>query len=64
MSKWLKVVGGTLGMAAGVWLIVTFAWEILYLLKGIVGILLGIIGVVVLFIGITEFRESFKKSTS
>ena len=41
-----------LAVALAVWLIVTFAPQVLLLLEGIVGILAGMVGGILLFLGI------------
>jgi len=57
MKKWLKVVGGAVATAVGIWLIVIFAPRVLVFLEGIVGVAVAIVGVVVLAIGISELKE-------
>ncbi|MCD6083430.1 hypothetical protein J7J59_04900 [Candidatus Aerophobetes bacterium] len=57
MKKWLKVVGGAVATALGIWLIVVFASKVLLFLEGIVGIAVAIVGIVVLAIGISELKE-------
>jgi len=57
MKKWLRLIGGVIGVVAGIWLIVFFAPQVLTLLEGIVGIFVEAIGIIVLFIGISELRD-------
>jgi len=57
MKKWLKVVGGAVATAVGIWLIVIFASKVLLFLEGVVGIAVAIVGIVVLAIGISELKE-------
>jgi hypothetical protein len=57
MKKWLKIVGGAVATAVGIWLIVIFALQVLEFLQGIVGITAAVVGLVVLAIGISELKE-------
>jgi len=57
MKKWLKIIGGGVVLAVGIWLIVIFAPRVLTFLEGIVGIAAGTVGGIVLAIGISEFKE-------
>ncbi|MCD6257371.1 hypothetical protein J7J45_04840 [Candidatus Aerophobetes bacterium] len=57
MKKWLKIVGGAVATAVGIWLIVIFAVQVLRFLQGIVGIAAAGVGIVVLAIGISELKE-------
>jgi hypothetical protein len=57
MKKWLKIVGGVITTAVGIWLIVIFASEVLIFLQGIIGITAIAIGLIVLVIGISELKE-------
>lgn len=57
MKKWLKIVGGAVATAVGIWLIVIFALQVLKFLQGIVGITAAVVGLVVLAIGISELKE-------
>ena len=57
MKKWLKIVGGVVATAVGVWLVVIFASEVLIFLEGIVGIAAAVIGLIILAIGISELKE-------
>ncbi len=57
MKKWLKIVGGVVVTAVGVWLVVIFASEVLIFLEGIVGIAAAVIGLIILAIGISELKE-------
>ena len=57
MKKWLKIVGGVIATAVGIWLIVIFASEVLIFLKGIIGIAAALIGLIILAIGVSELKE-------
>jgi len=57
MKKWLKIIGGGVVLAVGIWLIVIFAPRVLTFLEGIVGIAAGTVGGIVLTIGISELKE-------
>ncbi len=57
MKKWLKIIGGVVATAVGIWLIVIFASEVLIFLVGIVGIAAALIGLIVLAIGVSELKE-------
>lgn len=57
MKKWLKIIGGVVTTAVGVWLVVIFASEVLIFLEGIVGIAAAVIGLIILAIGISELKE-------
>ena len=57
MKKWLKIIGGAVATAVGIWLIVIFASKVLMFLEGIVGITAGVIGLIILAIGISELKE-------
>ncbi len=57
MKKWLKIIGGVVATAVGVWLVVIFASEVLIFLEGIVGIAAAVIGLIILAIGISELKE-------
>jgi len=57
MKKWLKIIGGVVATAVGIWLIVVFASEVLIFLEGIVGIAAAVIGLIVLAIGVSELKE-------
>lgn len=57
MKKWLKVLGGAVATAVGIWLIVIFAIEVLVFLQGVVGIAAAVVGLVILAIGISELKE-------
>ncbi len=57
MKKWLKIVGGAVATAVGVWLVVIFASKVLIFLEGIVGIAAAVIGLIILAIGISELKE-------
>lgn len=57
MKKWLKIVGGVITTAVGIWLIVIFASKVLIFLQGIIGITAIGIGLIVLVIGISELKE-------
>jgi len=57
VKKWLKIVGGVVATAVGVWLVVIFASEVLIFLEGIVGIAAAVIGLIILAIGISELKE-------
>jgi len=57
MKKWLKIVGGAVATAAGIWLIVLFAPQVLVFVEGIVGISVALIGLIILAIGISEIKE-------
>jgi len=57
MKKWLKIVGGAVATAVGIWLIVLFAPEVLVFVEGIVGISVAMIGLIILAIGISEIKE-------
>ncbi|MCD6317854.1 hypothetical protein J7M02_02165 [Candidatus Aerophobetes bacterium] len=57
MKKWLKIVGGVVATAVGIWLIVVFASKVLMFLEGIVGIVVAVVGLVGLAIGISELKE-------
>jgi len=57
MKKWLKIVGGVVATAVGIWLIVVFASKVLIFLEGIVGIVVAVVGLVGLAIGISELKE-------
>ena len=57
MKKWLKIVGGLIAIAVGIWLIVLFAPEVLQLLQGVVGIVAAAVGIVLLVIGVGESKD-------
>jgi len=57
MKRWLKIIGGAVATAVGIWLIVIFALQVLRFLQGIVGIAAAVVGLVVLAIGISELKE-------
>ncbi len=57
MKKWLKIIGGVVVTAVGVWLVVIFASKVLIFLEGIVGIAAAVIGLIILAIGISELKE-------
>jgi hypothetical protein len=57
MKKWLKIVGGAVATAVGIWLVVLFAPKVLVFLEGIVGIAVALIGLIILAIGISEIKE-------
>ncbi len=57
MKKWLKIVGGAVATAVGIWLIVLFAPRVLVFLEGIVGIAVACVGLIILAIGISEIKE-------
>ncbi|MEA1963863.1 MAG: hypothetical protein U9O41_01855 [Candidatus Aerophobetes bacterium] len=57
MKKGLKIVGGAIATAIGIWLIVIFASKVLIFLEGIVGIAVAAVGVIILAIGISELKE-------
>lgn len=57
MKKWLKIVGGVVATAVGIWLIVIFASKVLMFLEGIVGIAAAVVGLIILAIGISELKE-------
>lgn len=57
MKKWLKILGGAVATAVGIWLIVIFAIQVLTFLQGVVGIAAAVVGLVVLAIGISELKE-------
>ena len=57
MKKWLKIIGGVVATAVGVWLVVIFASKVLIFLEGIVGIAEAVIGLIILAIGISELKE-------
>jgi len=57
MKKWLKIVGGAVATAVGIWLVVLFAPKVLVFLEGIVGIAVAIVGLIILAIGISEIKE-------
>ena len=57
MKKWLKIIGGVIATAVGIWLIVIFASEVLIFLKGIIGIAAALIGLIILAIGVSELKE-------
>ena len=57
MKKWLKIIGGAVIVAGGIWLIVIFAPRVLTFLEGIVGIAAGAVGGIILAIGISELKE-------
>ena len=57
MKKWLKIVGGAVATAVGVWLVVIFASKVLIFLEGTVGIAAAVIGLIILAIGISELKE-------
>jgi len=57
VKKWLKIIGGVVATAVGVWLVVIFASEVLIFLEGIVGIAAAVIGLIILAIGISELKE-------
>jgi len=57
VKKWLKIIGGVVVTAVGVWLVVIFASEVLIFLEGIVGIAAAVIGLIILAIGISELKE-------
>ncbi len=57
MKKWLKIIGGAVATAVGIWLIVIFAPWVLVFLKGIVGIVVAAIGLIILAIGVSEVKE-------
>ncbi len=57
MKKWLKIIGGVVATAVGIWLIVVFASEVLIFVEGIVGIAAAVIGLIILAIGVSELKE-------
>lgn len=57
MKKWLKIVGGAVATAVGIWLVVLFAPKVLVFLEGIVGIAVALVGLIILAIGISEIKE-------
>ncbi len=57
MKKWLKILGGAVATAVGIWLIVIFAPMVLTFLEGIVGIAAALVGLIILAIGISELKE-------
>ncbi len=57
MKKWLKIIGGVVATAVGLWLIVVFASAVLIFLKGIIGIGAAMIGLIILAIGVSELKE-------
>ena len=57
MKKWLKIVGGAVATAVGIWLVVIFASKVLIFLEGIIGIAAAVIGLIILAIGISELKE-------
>lgn len=57
MKRWLKIIGGAVATAIGIWLIVIFAPQVLRFLQGIVGIAAAGVGLVILAIGISELKE-------
>ena len=57
MKKWLKILGGAVATAVGIWLIVIFAAQVLRFLQGVVGIVAAVVGLIVLVIGISELKE-------
>ena len=57
MRKWLKIVGGAVATAVGIWLIILFAPEVLVFILGIVGIMAVLVGLIILAIGISEIKE-------
>ena len=57
MKKWLKILGGAVATAVGIWLIVIFAPMVLIFLQGIVGIAAALVGLIILAIGISEIKE-------
>jgi hypothetical protein len=57
MKKWLKILGGAVATAIGIWLIVIFAPKVLIFLQGIVGIAAALVGLIILAIGISELKE-------
>ncbi|MFQ5835400.1 MAG: hypothetical protein ACE5HR_05715 [bacterium] len=57
MKKWLKILGGAVATAVGIWLIVIFAPMVLIFLQGIVGIAAALVGLIILAIGISELKE-------
>ena len=57
MKKWLKILGGAVATAVGIWLIVIFAPMVLIFLEGIVGIAAALVGLIILAIGISEIKE-------
>jgi len=57
MKKWLKIVGGAVATAVGIWLVVLFAPKVLVFLEGIVGIAVAVVGLIILAIGISEIKE-------
>ncbi len=57
MKKWLKIIGGAVATAVGIWLIVIFAPRVLVFLEGIVGIVVAAIGLIILAIGVSEVKE-------
>jgi len=57
VKKWLKIIGGVVATAVGVWLVVIFASKVLIFLEGIVGIAVAVIGLIILAIGISELKE-------
>ena len=56
MKDWLAAIGGVLIVSLAVWLVVTFAPQVLLFLKGIIGVLAGMTGVIFLFFGIQGIR--------
>ena len=57
MKKWLKIVGGAVATAVGIWLIVLFAPKVLVFLEGIVGVAVAMVGLIILAIGISEIKD-------
>ncbi|MCD6472269.1 hypothetical protein J7K55_04025 [Candidatus Aerophobetes bacterium] len=57
MKKGLKIIGGAIATAIGIWLIVIFASRVLVFLEGIVGIAVAGVGAIILAIGISELKE-------
>ena len=61
MKDWLATIGGALIVILAVWLVVTFAPQVLFFLKGIIGVLAGMTGVIFLFFGINGIRAKKKR---
>lgn len=57
MKKWLKIIGGLVATAVGIFLIVIFAPQVLELLQGVVGIIAAAVGIILVVIGISESKE-------
>ena len=57
MKKWLKIIGGLVATAVGIFLIVIFAPQVLELLQGVVGIIAAAVGIIFVVIGLSESKE-------